>query len=192
MAASQSSKKPSRQRGFTLIETLVAIVILTVGLLAMAALMSKMTGNSAQSRYMSGASILATEKLEELNRYPASDPMVTVTGASAGSLTSDVSLGSINYFDDVQLSATGGAISDTTSDSTGTYTTILHQPDGTITSTSSATPPPPLAGSLLYHRRWTIESNSPNVGVRRVTVFVQLINPPLPRPVTFQMSMVRP
>ena len=192
MAALQSNRKRARQRGFTLIESLIAIAVLTIGLLAMAALMSRMTGNSAQSRYMSAASILATEKLEDLNRYPASDPVVAVSSGSVGSITSDASASGINYFDDVQLSATGGGISETTSDSTGTYTTIVHQPDGTITSSSSPTPPAPLPESLLYHRRWVIEANSPTVGVRRVTVFVQLLNPPLPRPLTFQMSMVRP
>jgi prepilin-type N-terminal cleavage/methylation domain-containing protein len=192
MAASQSNRKRARQSGFTLLESLIAIAVLTIGLLAMAALMSKMTGNSAQSRYMSAASILATEKLEDLNRYSASDPVVAVSSGSVGSITSDASASGINYFDDVQLSATGGGIRETTSDSTGTYTTIEHQPDGTITSSSSPTPPAPLPESLLYHRRWVIEANSPTAGVRRVTVFVQLLNPPLPRPVTFQMSMVRP
>src|SRR5215831_16976179 len=101
MAASQSSRRGLRERGFTLLETLAAIAILTIGLLAMAGLMSSMTTNSAHSRYMSGASVLATEKLEELSRYPASDPMVTVASGTVGSLTSDSSGGSIRYYDDV-------------------------------------------------------------------------------------------
>lgn len=192
MEASQSSKKRLRQRGFTLLETLAAIAILTIGLLAMAALMSRMTTNSAQSRYMSGASVLATEKLEELNRYPASDPMVAVSSGSVGSITSDSTSGSVHYYDDVQLSAMGGAITSTTSDDSGNYNTIVHRADGTITTSSSTTAPALQSASLLYHRRWTIEANTPVVGTRRVTVFIQLTNPPLPRPVTFQMSMVRP
>jgi len=192
MAASQHSKKRSRQRGFTLLETLAAIAILTIGLLAMAALMSRMTTNSASSRYMSGASVLATEKLEELSRYPASDPMVTVTSGSVGSLTSDSTNGNIRYYDDVQLSAMSGAITSTSSDSSGNYNSIVHQADGTITTSSSTTAPAAQSASLLYHRRWTIEANTPIAGTRRVTVFVQLRNPPLPRPVIYQMSMVRP
>lgn len=192
MAALQFNKRRTRQRGFTLLETLGAIVILTVGLLAMAALMSQTTSNSARSRYMSSASVLTTEKLEELNRYPASDPMVTVAGASVGGLNADVSQGGINYFDDVEISASGGAVSEVTSDSAGNFTSVVHQPDGTITSTTSAAAPPPQPQSLRYHRRWLIEKDVPVAGVRRVTVFVQLTNPPVSKPLTFQMSMVRP
>ena len=192
MALSRFNKKRAPEAGFTVLETLGAIFILTVGLLAMAALMSQTNGNSSRSRYMSAAAVLATEKLEDLNRYPASDPAVAVAGASVGSLTADAAQGGIRYFDDVQISGTGGAISETTSDDSGNYVTILHQPDGTITSTTSSTPPAGLAESLIYHRRWIIENNAPVAGVRRVTVFVQLTDPPVTQPLTFQMSMVRP
>jgi prepilin-type N-terminal cleavage/methylation domain-containing protein len=192
MAASPFSKKRKVQRGFTLLETLGAIAILSVGLLAMAGLMSRTTASSSQSRFMSSASILATQKLEELNRYPISDPVVAVTGASAGSITADTSSGTLNYFDDVQISAVGGTISSTTSDDLGNYTTITQAPDGTITSSTSATAAAPQAETLQYHRRWVIEKDVPVAGVRRVTVFVQLTNPPVVKSVTFQISMVRP
>jgi hypothetical protein len=158
----------------------------------MAALMSKTTASSSQSRFMSSASVLATQKLEELNRYPISDPVVAVTGSSAGSITADTSSGSLNYFDDVQISAVGGSITSTTSDDLGNYTTIVQSPDGTITSSTSPTAPAPPAETLQFHRRWIIEKDVPIAGVRRVTVFVQLTNPPVIKSVTFQISMVRP
>lgn len=192
MAASRSNKKRRAQCGFTLLETLGAIAILSIGLLAMAGLMSQTTANSSRSRYMSAASILATQKLEELNRYPNSDPMVAIPGNSAGSLTADATSTGINYYDDVQISAIGGSIAETTSDSSGNYNTVVQQPDGTITSTSSAAAPAPPAESLLFHRRWVIEKDTPITGVRRVTVFVQLLNPPVTKPITFQISTVRP
>ena len=97
MARSQFNEKRRAQRGFTLLETLGAIAILSIGLLAMAGLMSQTTANSSRSRYMSEASILATQKLEELNRYPNSDPMVAIAGNSAGSLTGDASASGINF-----------------------------------------------------------------------------------------------
>ncbi|HLK05108.1 MAG TPA: prepilin-type N-terminal cleavage/methylation domain-containing protein [Candidatus Acidoferrum sp.] len=192
MAASQFNKTRKSQRGFTLLETLGAIAILSIGLLAMAGLMSKTTVSSSQSRYMSAASILATQKLEELNRYPISDPVIAVSGSSAGSITGDVSSGSLNYFDNVQISAVGGTITETTEDDQGNYTTITQSPDGTITSATSTTAPAPLAETLRYHRRWVIEKDVPVTGVRRITVFVQLTNPPIVNSVTFQISMVRP
>jgi len=40
---------------------------------------------------MSSASILASEKLEDLNRLSPSDPEVAVTAGTAGSLNADVS-----------------------------------------------------------------------------------------------------
>src|SRR5215468_4020223 len=119
MEASRFNKRA--QRGFTLLETLASIAILSIGLLALAGLMSQTTSNSSRSRYMSAASILATQKLEDLNRYPKSDPMVAIAGASAGSITTDSSTGGINYYDDVQISAVGGTITETTSDSSGNY-----------------------------------------------------------------------
>src|SRR5205807_7682595 len=192
MARSQFNNKRRAQRGFTLLETLGAIAILSIGLLAMAGLMSQTTANSSRSRYMSEASILATQKLEELNRYPNSDPMVAITGNSAGSLTADTSASGINYFDDIQISAVGGTISETSSDSSGNYNTIVQQPDGTITSTSSAAVPALPAEALQFHRRWVIEKDTPIAGVRRITVFVQLLNPPVTKPITFQISTVRP
>ena len=192
MEASLFTKRPRSQRGFTLLETLASIAILSVGLLALAGLMSQTTSSSSRSRYMSAASILTTQKLEELNRYPKSDPMVAIAGASAGSITADTSSGSINYYDDIEISAVGGTITQTTSDSSGNFNTVVQAPDGTITSTSSATKPAPPAETLQFHRRWIIEKDTPVVGVRRATVYVQLVNPPIAKLVTFQMSTVRP
>ena len=192
MAASRSNKRPRSQRGFTLLETLGAVLILSIGLLALAGLMSQTTANSSRSRYMSAASILATQKLEDLNRYPKSDPMVAVSGSSVGDLTSDASASGINYYDDVEISAVGGTITETSTDSSGNYNTVVQQPDGTIASTSSATKPAPPPETLQFHRRWIIEKDSPVAGIRRVTVFVQLINPPVTKIVSFQISTVRP
>lgn len=188
----------------SLIETMVAIGVLSVGLMSMAALMSRMISTTSRSGYVSIAQQLASEKLEDLNRYPSVDPIVAVTsGTTAGSLTSDVvasvtsgsETASVNYFDEVRLSATGGAASEietavdlTTGDTI--YTTIAHAPDGTVVSSSTTTAPSD-SGMVRFKRRWIIEKDQPTTGVRRVTVSVTLENP-VNTPVNTQMSMVRP
>ena len=190
------------KRGFTLIETMIAITVLGVGLLAMAALIAKAAVTSSSSRYMNTQSLLASEKLDDLNRLSSSDPDITVTGASAGSLTTDasqtVTAGGINYpvdyFDQVLISNGNGAITETlttTNAGGGTvYTTITHSLDGRVTQTQSAIAPASSADTLLLNRRWVIEQDVPVVGVRRVTVLVTVQAQPPAAP--FQMSMVRP
>jgi prepilin-type N-terminal cleavage/methylation domain-containing protein len=205
METSLSPIRKRQQCGFTLMETMIAIVILSVGMLSLAGLMSKMTGSTETSRYMSMAAMLASEKLEDLNRLSPNDPELAVTaGSSVGNLTSDVccqtvTVGAntevVDYYDEVRISAGNGNISETlTGKNAGgatTYNTVTHQPDGTITSTSSTTAPTTSPDSMTFKRRWVIEKDTPTAGVRRVTVAVRMVSPAGPG-VNFQMSMVRP
>jgi type IV pilus assembly protein PilV len=71
METSQSLRKAHKQRGFTLIETMVAILILTIGLVGTAALMSSSVNMDAHARYQSTAALLASEKMEDLSRFRA-------------------------------------------------------------------------------------------------------------------------
>lgn len=204
MATLNSLTSKHASRGFTLIETLVAMFVLAVGLVSLAGLGAQMVTTTSNSHYASVAADLASEKLEDLNRWPTFDPNVYAASAStAGSLTSDqsanVTSGGIgpelvNYYDDVTIADTSGAISETVSlvvSGSPSYKTTTHNPDGTIT-TSTSTAAPSLIGSLDFHRRWTIEMDQPVTGIRRVTVLVTLQNQMVHPPVTFQMSMVRP
>lgn len=205
MEIPRSSHKPRQQHGFTLVETMVAIAVLTIGLVGAAALMTQMLSNSGRSRYMSIAAMLASEKLEDLNRFPTNDPAVFVpAGPTAGSLAADtsqtVTVGAntetVDYYDVVQLSSGNGGISETSSgkDASGNtvFTTITHQPDGSIVSTVSGALPPLGQDTLIFNRRWVIERDQPVPGVRRITVLVTLKNPVLSQTITFQNSMVRP
>jgi len=197
-----SHHKLRSKRGFTLIETMIAITVLGVGLLAMAALIAKAAVTSSSSRYMSTQSLLASEKLDDLNRLSSSDPDIAVTsGGTAGNLTSDssqtVTVGATNYpvdyFDQVLISNGNGAITETltSSNASGTvYTTITHSPDGQVLQTQSNTAPASSADTLLFNRRWVIGQDVPVVGVRRITVLVTVQAQPPAAP--FQMSMVRP
>jgi type II secretory pathway pseudopilin PulG len=182
--------KRQRSRGFTLVEILVATVVLIVGLVAVAGLLGSTLGGTARSGYMNQAATLATEKLEDLNRYPAVDPTV----GAGGSLTSDVvSAGGVPYYDEVFFSPSQGAMEETVgfvNGGTTQYQTISYAPTGIITTTAATATGPSAAGQIAYKRRWIIEQDQPVTGVLRITVLVTLENGFVQPPVTFQMSTV--
>lgn len=193
-----------RESGFTLLETIIAMVILTVGMLALASLFAKTTLSTNMSRYMSTQSLLASEKLDDLNRLPSTDPGVAVPGGgTAGSLAADttavVTSGgvtqSVDYYDTIQTSAGNSGVSETFTGVNGgggtTYTTVTHSPNGVVTTSAPTTiAPVPAPDAITFKRRWVIEQDVPVVGVRRITVLVTVMD--VPKAVPFQMSMVRP
>jgi len=202
MAQSKFSNRNSC--GFTIMEVLVAALVLTIGLLSAAALIGGSLGGTARSEYMTQAATLASEKLEALNRYPSSDPNITVTnGTSAGSLAADTTQTfNVNgtsvlvpYYDEVYFSPSQGFIEEavTSLNAQGAiqYTTITQTAAGTVTPVVSSTPPGFVSGAFAFERRWIIELNTPEAGVRRVTVLVTLLNQSVQPPVTFQMTTVR-
>jgi prepilin-type N-terminal cleavage/methylation domain-containing protein len=177
------TRKTRGARGFTLIETMVAIAIMTIGLFGVAALMSTSVKSTAQSRYISVATMLASEKLEDLDRFKNGDANV----AAGGSLGADTA----GFFDNVQISSDQGGISETTSTG-GASTVYTQQPGGNIVVTAGAGLPAPTPDTLIFDRRWLIAADTPVKGVRTITVFVTLTNQPLKPQVTFEMSLVRP
>ena len=185
-----------RAQGFSLVEVLVAITILVVGLSALATLVAQSLTGTERARYLSTATTLTSEKLEDLARWPSADPHVS----AGGNLTTD-SPGTINYFDDVDLSNVGGQVSESTAGTTGgvtTYNNVIHSATGYINDNSAATSPANQgAGIVTFHRRWLIEPDPVVNGItltgnRRVTVLVTLSNSAVVPPVSFQMSMIRP
>jgi type IV pilus assembly protein PilV len=197
-----SHRKANRRAGFSLLEVVIAIVVLTIGLVGMAGLVAQSIGGTDKSRLMGMASTLASEKLEDLNRWPTTSPYV----AAGGGLGSDIVTGTIDYYDDVVFGSAGGQVSETVGTTTGgvtTYVTTAHSANGTITSTTG-TAAPVVTGQTSFHRRWLIETSpvvngitlspvAPMTGPRRVTVLVSLTNQEQGGvPVTFQMSLLRP
>jgi prepilin-type N-terminal cleavage/methylation domain-containing protein len=198
-------KNKDSSRGFTMIEVLFAMVILSTGLIALSSLAAQNLNGTATSRYMSLASIYASEKLEDLNRWPTWDPHVCVaSGSTVGSLTADDQAASVtcngitdtvNYYDDVQISDGNGAACETQSglsNGTESYTTTCHTPGGLMTQTSSGTANTSDTNTVAFHRRWTIEMDQPVTGLKRITVLVTLTNGYVQPPVSFQMTTVRP
>jgi Tfp pilus assembly protein PilV len=190
----RSPLAPNRRQaaGFSLAEVLIAMVILIVGLTAMANLVAQSLAGTDSARYLGLATTLVSEKLEDLNRWPSGSPYV----AAGGGLTADTAAGSLNYFDDVDLSNTSGRVSETVSKTDGTYSNVIHNATGYM-DTSSTTSPPAGTGIIAFHRRWLIEANPVVNGVtltgsRRITVVATLTNLAVKPTVSFQMSLVRP
>jgi type IV pilus modification protein PilV len=169
------TRKSRRQRGFTLVETMVAILVLTIGLFSVAALMGSSLNMGAHARYMSTAALLASEKLEDLSRLPNNNAAV-----AAGT-----------YNDSVQISSNNGNIVETTS--AGGVTTLYTQaPGGSMTVTPGGAMPAATKDTLTFNRQWTVVDNTPVNKVKQITVLVTLTNQSLKPPVTFQTSMVHP
>jgi Tfp pilus assembly protein PilV len=182
----------------------VSIVVLAVGLVALSSLAAKTLFGTARSQFSGMAANLASEKLEDLNRWPTWDPNVyAASGSTVGSLTADISASvtsngiteQVNYFDDVESSQSNGSISETVSQQISgatQFVTTAHNADGTTTITSNPSASAANANAISFHRRWIIEKDQPIAGVRRVTVVVTLTNGYMQPPVRFQTSMVRP
>jgi len=205
METFQLRPRKASVQGFTLVETLVAMFVLSVGLVALGGLAGQTLNGTARARYLALAADLASEKLEDLSRWPTFDPNIyAASGATVGSLTSDTSANVtsggipselVNYYDDVEISDSNGAVSETVSQlisGSTSYKTTSHNPDGTITTSTSTSPTAADVNAIGFHRRWAIEMDQPVTGMRRITVLVTLDNQYMHPPVTFQLTTVRP
>ena len=99
---SLSNKNRGREAGFTLIEVMVAIVILTVGLLSLAQMMVLATNSNTLSGRMTSSSALAKEQLERLKAVPFySDPQARIrsNGLNDGGDLDTDQAGYVAYYD---------------------------------------------------------------------------------------------
>ena len=150
--------------GFTLLEVLVSLTVLAIGLLASALLMTNSYKYSVRSRYMSEAAQLASEKLEDLNRFPTVDEHVAVmsgdnecgitgencegsiTPPPAAGQTAQITVGgssyTVNYSDAVFMSTANGQLQETYQTATGAnpqYATLTFSPSGVIPAVTTST-----------------------------------------------------
>jgi prepilin-type N-terminal cleavage/methylation domain-containing protein len=189
---SASVPSGTSENGFSLLEVVVAITVLTVGLLAAGLLSTNMTSGGQRSKYMSLAATLASEKLEDLNRWDPYDPSICVPsgGGSAGSLSSDVlqtttclprppatSGGesvSVSYYDDVNIALTANGTGTNCPGGTSgclAETVSSASSGSTVYTTTYHTPDGQINVSTsstpetttTFHRRWVIEAN-PTIG----------------------------
>jgi prepilin-type N-terminal cleavage/methylation domain-containing protein len=163
MEMSKLRRKTRRQDGFALIEVMIAIMILAIGLLGLAALMAQLTGTTSNSRYMGTEVMLASEKLEDLNRLAPGDAAL----APGGNLLND----DANYSDQVQVSSDNGGSNTVAAGSAAASSDMLQFRRRWVIEASPAGLP---------------------AGVIRITVFVALLDGnAVSRANTFQTSMVR-
>lgn len=191
-----------RVRGFSLIEVVVSIGILSIGLLSVAGLVANTMKSGTRARYMNMANVLASEKLDGLNKWPSSDGNVAAGGTLTGPAT--CAAGDA-YCDQVTMTEASGADYETQTqlvNGNPVTTTIVQTNTGCVDTPANCGVPNPAAAGSTFTRRWLITTpfkvtsaagvQTTVTGVRRVTVLVTLNNQGVGYPVTFQMSMVRP
>lgn len=187
---SKFNNRAHRASGFTLLEVIVSIMILVIGLVGIAFAMTNSLSATTQSKAQSMAATLASEKLEDLSRWPPNDTHVAAGGALG--ISSAVS----GYFDEIGAADTGdittgtnpGAYIEVVSQPGGNYLETIHSADGSITTTTVTSVP---NIPMTFERTWLVEANTPVTEVRRITVLVSSL-PGISPAINFQMSMVRP
>jgi type IV pilus modification protein PilV len=204
MGQSLRSKKQTI-RGFSLIEVLVSIVILSIGLLSVAALIGSTMNLGTTARYMSMANTLASEKLDTLNKWPSSNANIAPGGSLSGASTC---ASGDTYCDQVTMNESSGANYETQTqivNGNPVTTTIVQTRTGCVNTPTNCGVANPTGGST-FTRRWlitapvTVTSAGGTIktvgtaasGPRRITVLVILNNQQAGSPVSFQLSMVRP
>jgi Tfp pilus assembly protein PilV len=78
------------EEGVTIIEVLIALILLSFGLLAVAPLFAGSVKTDASSNQLGGANTLAREKLELLIGYPSTDPRLAVPNGDNAAAPSGV------------------------------------------------------------------------------------------------------
>lgn len=145
----QLSSTNRRSAGFTLIEVLVSMAVLTIGLIGMAAMVCSTMVFGTNAKYMNMANVLASEKLDNLNKWPSTDPNVAAGGSLAGPSTCAAG---DTYCDQVTVSETSGAdyITQTqivfdpvTNTSNPVTTTIVHTSAGCVDTPANCGVPSP-------------------------------------------------
>lgn len=117
---------PASQKGFTLLEVLVALVILSVGLLGMASLTASVVRTNSFSDDFTTATALAQDKLEELINFSFADADLSDTSS-----TNNSTAGLLSTSDTDQQDANNPI--DENSNAGGKYTRIWNIWDRTAT-----------------------------------------------------------
>jgi Tfp pilus assembly protein PilV len=97
------SDTEKNQAGFTIIEVAVASVVTMVGLIFLAGLFTLAISQNRLVKQFTSTTVLAQEKIEELNAVENNDPRLK----PGGSLTATQAANGINYYDSIYVEDSG-------------------------------------------------------------------------------------
>ena len=80
----QRTRSPRSQRGLTLVEMMIAMIILSIGLLGVAGLQVRAITEGSGGRHLSEASAIARNRVEELSRLAWDDTELDDSGGAFG------------------------------------------------------------------------------------------------------------
>lgn len=90
----KTSRRYNAQRGFSMIEVMISIVVLGFGLLALAALQTSVIRSSSDTKAQTLALQLAKEKIEDIRAF---ETLAGYQAISTGSETTAISLGGVSF-----------------------------------------------------------------------------------------------
>ncbi len=82
--------KRNPEQGVTLLETLVALTVLAIGIVAVARVFPNITGSQLEAKMLTTGSFYSREKVEELLALPWTDAALTDGRHPGGSATEDM------------------------------------------------------------------------------------------------------
>ncbi|RJP58606.1 MAG: prepilin-type N-terminal cleavage/methylation domain-containing protein [Deltaproteobacteria bacterium] len=132
----------SNEKGFTLLEILIAMTILSVGLLALAEMTVYVIRSNAVGNKVTDATVLAQDKLEELRTLGYSDTQLS-NGGDNNDVSTDIHSGTPSF-------------------------PLFTGPDHTDTCNSSCS----VTISQTPQRVWNVADDTPASGMKTVTVIV--------------------
>ncbi len=171
------------ERGLTLVEALIAMLVSVVGLVSLAGIFTVAMKMNASSRNLTTATTFAQDKLEELGTVAFErlvDPSKMVENPQAqspndvyvvGSIEENFDKDGVYYYDKIILAVRGDI------EPEGTVTIVrpdgtaeTRRPDGTVIASN-----PFPQDRITYSRRWLLmSSNEENPADRRLTVAVRV------------------
>jgi len=164
-----------RQSGFSMVEVLVAILLLTVGLLALAKMQTQAVASNNFGNQLTEATFLAQDKLEELRLL--NECFLAVQGKQEIVWTAEDQAVVNNYNSQLSDSTANWFEDDTDSDSIPDQFSWLAAPDhtnadgpGAVANPIDVTGAPALAGG--YTRTWYVVDNKPVSKAKTIRVRV--------------------